>query len=111
MHRARMLRMVGMVVRVKEIMTVFVDVRECPVLILSVPLIMRMAMKVLIMVFVGIFGVVMAVSVRNLMAVVMVVMMMFMIVRVITVVGMITPFMRMISAGFFHLPFLCICNE
>jgi hypothetical protein len=98
MYRAHMLRMVGMVVRVKEIMTVFVDVRECPVLNLCVPLIMRMAMKVLIMVFVRVFGVVMAVPVRSSVVVPM-------------VVFMIMFFMRMISAGFFHLPFLCICNE
>ena len=103
MHRARMLRMVGMVVRMKEIMTVFMDVRKCPVLILSLPVSMFMAMEVLIMFFIGIFGVVMVMPVRNLMVVpvVMIAVMMF----------MITPFMRMISVGFFYLPFLFLCDE
>ena len=108
-----MLRMVGMVVRMKEIMTVFMDVRKCPVLILSVPVSMFMAMEVLIMFFIGIFGMVMVVPVRSSMVVPMLIvaMMLFVIVRVITVVGMITPFMRMLSAGFFYLPFLFLCDE
>ncbi len=100
-------------VRVKEIMTVFVDVRECPVLILSLPVSMFMAMEVLIMFFIGIFGVVMVVPVRSPVVVPMIIvaMMLFMIVRVITVVGMIVPFMRMSRSGFFYLPFLFLCDE
>jgi hypothetical protein len=109
-----MLRMVGMMVRMKKIMTVVVDVRECPVLSFSVPVIMLMGMEVLIMPFIGIFGVVMVVPVRNLVAVpvVMIVMrVMLLIMRVIMVMGMLMPFMCMGRSGLRHLPFLFLCNK
>jgi len=106
MYHTRMLRMVGMMVRMKKIMTVVVDVRECPVLSFSVPVIMLMGMEVLIMPFIGIFGVVMVVPVRNLVAVPVVMIVM----RVIMVMGMLMPFMCMSRSGL-HLPILFLCNK
>ena len=94
-------------VRMKKIMTVVVDVRECPVLSFSVPVIMLMGMEVLIMPFIGIFGVVMDVPVRNLVAVPVVMIVM----RVIMVMGMLMPFMCMSRSGLLHLPFLFLCNK
>jgi len=109
MHHTCMLWMVGVVVRMKEIMTMFVDVCKCPVLNFSVPVIMLVGMDVLIMFLIGIFIVVMGVAVRN--VVVMLVMMMVLLVRVIMVMGMLMLSMNMSRTGLFYLPFLSFLYE
>jgi hypothetical protein len=130
MHRSRMLRMMGMMVRMKKIVAVLVDVRECPVLIRSVLMIMHMGMDVLIMAFIGIFWVIMVVTMRHLMTVPMimiVVMVMRMIlgvimdmitlivIRVIVMclalimsMGMLMSIMNMSGSGLFYCSFLFI---
>jgi hypothetical protein len=109
-----MLRMMGMMVRMKKIVAVLVDVRECPVLIRSVLMIMPVGMEVMIMSFIGILGVVMVVTMRHLMTVPMIMfvaIVMFMIMRVTMVLGMLMSFMCMSRSGLLHLPFLFLFNK
>ena len=98
----------------------------CKCTVFSPPVFMPVGMEIPIVLFIGVFGVVMIVPVRHCMIVAMVMVGVVMVVpvrnvvavpvvmivmRVIMVMGMLMPFMCMSRSGLLHLPFLFLCNK